>query len=46
VTSWTPSPPLPPPGDLSGSWSGPEGPHSVENIDTFASHALRIELKD
>lgn len=38
--------PLPPPGDLAGSWSGPEGPHSVENIDTFASHALRIEFKN
>lgn len=38
--------PLPPPGDLSGSWCGPEGPHSVENIDTIALHALRIEFKD
>jgi hypothetical protein len=23
----------------------PEGPHAVENIDPFADHALRIELR-
>jgi hypothetical protein len=27
-------------------WMDPEGPHAVENIDTRAYHALRIELKD
>lgn len=27
------------------SWLEPEGPHSVENIDTVRLHALRIELK-
>ena len=27
------------------SWLEPEGPHSVENIDTVRLHALRFELK-
>jgi hypothetical protein len=27
------------------AWMKPEGPHSVENIDTFPYHALRIELR-
>jgi hypothetical protein len=27
------------------SWMNREGPHAVENIDTFADHALRIELR-
>jgi hypothetical protein len=27
------------------SWMEPEGPHSVENIDTTPYHALRIELR-
>ena len=27
------------------SWLEPEGPHSVENIDTVWRHALRFELK-
>jgi hypothetical protein len=27
------------------SWLDPEGPHSVENIDTVRLHALRFELK-
>ena len=26
-------------------WMGPEGPHSVENIDQHRYHAIRIELK-
>ena len=26
-------------------WLEPEGPHSVENIDTVRLHALRFELK-
>jgi hypothetical protein len=25
-------------------WMDPEGPHSVENIDTLAYHAFRVEL--
>ncbi len=25
-------------------WMDPEGPHSVENIDTHAYHAFRVEL--
>ena len=29
----------------SASWLEPEGPHSVENIDTVRLHALRFELK-
>jgi hypothetical protein len=28
------------------TWMDPEGPHAVENLDTFAYHALRIELRD
>jgi hypothetical protein len=28
------------------SWMDPEGPHSVENIDSSPYHALRIELRD
>jgi hypothetical protein len=27
------------------SWMEPEGPHSVENIDSRRYHAIRIELK-
>jgi hypothetical protein len=27
------------------SWLDPEGPHSVENIDSYAYQAFRIELK-
>jgi len=27
------------------SWLEPEGPHSVENIDSRRYHAIRIELK-
>jgi hypothetical protein len=27
------------------SWLDPEGPHSVENIDSYAYEAFRIELK-
>jgi hypothetical protein len=26
-------------------WLEPEGPHSVENIDDFLFHAIRVELK-
>jgi hypothetical protein len=26
-------------------WMEPEGPHSVENIDEYRYHAIRIELK-
>jgi hypothetical protein len=29
-----------------GEWMEPEGPHSVENVDTSPYHAFRIELKD
>lgn len=29
-----------------GQWMEPEGPHSVENIDTSLYHAFRIELKE
>jgi hypothetical protein len=36
--------PLPPRAELAGSWSPPEGPHSVENIDSVPLHALRIEF--
>lgn len=35
----------PPQGPRAG-WMDPEGPHSVENIDTCRYHALRIELRD
>lgn len=28
-----------------GQWMDPEGPHSVENIDTSLYHAFRVELK-
>jgi quercetin dioxygenase-like cupin family protein len=28
------------------TWMEPEGPHSVENIDSSTYHALRIELRD
>jgi len=27
------------------NWLEPEGPHSVENIDTVGLHALRFEIK-
>jgi hypothetical protein len=27
------------------TWMEPEGPHSVENIDSRRYHAIRIELK-
>ena len=37
--------PLPPRENLAGSWMGPEGPHSVENIDSVPMHAIRVELK-
>jgi hypothetical protein len=30
---------------LKAAWMDPEGPHSVENIDSFPYHALRIELR-
>jgi hypothetical protein len=26
-------------------WMEPEGPHSVENIDEYRYHAIRVELK-
>jgi hypothetical protein len=26
-------------------WMEPEGPHSVENIDRFRYHAIRVELR-
>ncbi len=41
------SPPdaVPQPGPKA-TWMEPEGPHSVENIDTTPYHALRIELRD
>ena len=26
-------------------WMAPEGPHSVENIDEYRYHAIRVELK-
>ena len=26
-------------------WMEPEGPHSVENIDAYRYHAIRVELK-
>jgi hypothetical protein len=26
------------------TWMDPEGPHSVENVDTHAYHAFRVEL--
>lgn len=26
-------------------WMAPEGPHSVENIDTLRYHAIRVELR-
>lgn len=38
--------PLPPRDELTGSWMGPEGPHSVENIDSVPLHALRVEFKE
>jgi hypothetical protein len=38
------SPARPEPGP-SVSWMEPEGPHSVENIDSRRYHAIRIELK-
>ncbi|MGH3760115.1 hypothetical protein [Actinophytocola sp.] len=38
--------PLPPRAELTGSWCPPEGPHSVENIDTVPMHAIRVEFKD
>jgi len=37
--------PLPPRDALTGSWNPPEGPHSVENIDSVPMRALRVELK-
>lgn len=37
--------PLPARDALTGNWMGPEGPHSVENIDVVPLHALRFELK-
>jgi hypothetical protein len=37
--------PLPPRENLAGSWMGPEGPHSVENIDSVPMHAIRVEFK-
>jgi hypothetical protein len=27
------------------SWMDPEGPHSVENVDTHPYHAIRVELR-
>jgi hypothetical protein len=38
--------PLPPREELDGSWNLPEGPHSVENIDSVPLHALRVEFKN
>ncbi|MPZ79409.1 MAG: hypothetical protein GEV28_03040 [Actinophytocola sp.] len=38
--------PLPPPVELTATWYGPQGPHSVENIDTVPMRAIRVELKD
>ncbi|HEY0448143.1 hypothetical protein [Actinophytocola sp.] len=38
--------PLPPSGELTGTWYDPQGPHSVENIDTVPMHAIRVELKN
>ena len=35
-----------PPQGHRAMWMGAEGPHSVENIDSFRYHALRIELRD
>jgi hypothetical protein len=29
-----------------GQWMEPEGPHSVENVDTVPYHAFRVELKE
>jgi hypothetical protein len=40
------SPPGAPARQTKASWMPPEGPHSVENIDSQAYHAIRVELKD
>jgi hypothetical protein len=34
-----------PPAEPVLRWLEPEGPHSVENIDTYRFHAIRVELK-
>lgn len=39
------SPPGEPAGPTRASWMPPEGPHSVENIDSKPYHAIRVELK-
>jgi predicted metal-dependent enzyme (double-stranded beta helix superfamily) len=39
------SPPGEPAGQTKASWMPPEGPHSVENIDSKPYHAIRVELK-
>ena len=36
---------LGPSADVRVRWMEPEGPHSVENIDKFRYHAIRVELK-
>jgi hypothetical protein len=38
--------PLPARDEVTGDWNAPEGPHSVENIDTVPLHAFRVELKN
>jgi hypothetical protein len=45
VTFTSPDP-LPRRDELIGDWNAPEGPHSVENIDTVPLHAFRVELKN
>jgi hypothetical protein len=40
------SPPSPGPEPPRVSWMDPEGPHSVENIDTTSYHAFRVEILD
>jgi hypothetical protein len=37
--------PLPDAGQTTANWIEPEGPHSVENIDTVWLRAVRFELK-
>jgi len=40
------SPPGPGPAPPRVSWMDPEGPHSVENIDTTRYRAFRVEILD
>ncbi len=35
----------PPGARVSWIWMEPKGPHSVENIDEYRCHAIRVELK-